>query len=89
LAACIICSNRADPYQYLGYASITTDTNGHADVWLRFPAPSAIVPAIGQISATATNSATDDTSENGNAQLETLNDMIFRDDYEPSAFAHP
>jgi len=86
LATCIICSDRADPYQYLGYTSITTDANGHADVWVRFPAPSAIVPSIGQISATATSTATGDTSENGNASLEILNDMIFRDDYELSAF---
>ena len=56
-----------------------TDANGHAHFWIKLPPVS--YPSVGAISATAAASS-GDTSESGDDAQESVNDMIFRDDFE-------
>jgi hypothetical protein len=55
-----------------------TDSAGHAHFWVRLPA--AAYPSVARISGTATRT-NGETSEMGDAGLEIVGDMIFRDDF--------
>jgi parallel beta-helix repeat protein len=75
-------TGRGNTAYYLGNVFISTDANGHADFWVKFPAAPV---SLNQFTATATNSI-GDTSENGESGQEITNDMIFRDNYEENVF---
>ncbi len=74
------CSARGNATYFSGRGSSgMTDAVGHVHFWVKLPANA--YPSTGEISGTATTIG-GDTSESGEAAKETLNELIFRDDFE-------